>query len=57
MEYKLLVLPTCEENKELHLVTTIAEAIEEFKINRCVYVCVRGGGLKTGGSLQTPASD
>jgi 3-dehydroquinate synthase len=34
VEYKLLVLPTCEENKELHLVTTIAEAIEEFKINR-----------------------
>lgn len=48
MEYKLLVLPTCEENKELHLVTTIAEAIEEFKINRCVYVCVRGGGVEDG---------
>jgi hypothetical protein len=51
VEYKLLVLPTCEENKELHLVTAIAEAIEEFKINRwvllgegCVGACGGWGG-------------
>lgn len=41
VEYKLLILPTCEENKELHLVTTIAEAIEDFKINRSVSTEIR----------------
>jgi hypothetical protein len=35
VEYRLLVLPACEENKELELVTTIADGIEDFKINRC----------------------
>jgi hypothetical protein len=38
VEYRLLRLPTCEENKHLGLVTAIADAIEDFKINRCAPV-------------------
>jgi hypothetical protein len=34
VEAHLLVLPTCEQNKELELVTAIAEELEVFKINR-----------------------
>jgi hypothetical protein len=34
VEAHLLALPTCEQNKELELVTTIADALEDFKINR-----------------------
>lgn len=42
VEAHLLALPTCEQNKELHLVTEIAEALEEFKVNRygCLCLCV-----------------
>lgn len=40
VEVHFLPLPTCEHNKELELVTAIAEALENFKINRCVCVCV-----------------
>lgn len=35
VEACLLVLPTCEENKELRLVTAIADGVEAFRINRC----------------------
>lgn len=34
VEVHLLALPTCEQNKELELVTAIADALEDFKINR-----------------------
>lgn len=34
VEAHLLALPTCEQNKELELVTAIADALEDFKINR-----------------------
>lgn len=34
VEAFLLPLPTCEVNKELELVTIIADALEQFKINR-----------------------
>lgn len=34
VEAHLLALPTCEHNKELELVTAIADELEEFKINR-----------------------
>jgi hypothetical protein len=34
VEAHLLPLPTCEQNKELELVTAIADALEAFKINR-----------------------
>lgn len=41
MEARLLPLPTCEQNKELELVTAIAEALEDFKINRWGVHCSR----------------
>lgn len=34
VEYMILPLPTCEENKTFDLVFQIADAIETFKINR-----------------------
>lgn len=34
VEHRLLVLPTCEANKDFGLVEAIAQAMEDFKINR-----------------------
>lgn len=47
VEAHLLALPTCEQNKELELVTTIADALEDFKINRWGHAACRSTAVST----------